>query len=195
MDCTADLERRAGADDSGESPTVDNDHGSANGTADAEQGTVDDKEGTAEARFAARCNSGTRIAELHRIAVDEPSLPPRPYSGSGSTESDRLAGDPFSNYGPPVAAMTADRAHRRQSVLRCPAPDRLRRDVQQFRDLARCQQHPVGRWRFDGLETSLAPRLARSPSSPALVALLQLAQFTELVAKAPADLSELRGSC
>jgi hypothetical protein len=69
LGCTADLERRPRANDSGESPTVDDrsDNDTANseeGTADAEQGIVDDKEGVAEARVAARRNSGTRIADF-----------------------------------------------------------------------------------------------------------------------------------
>jgi hypothetical protein len=71
---TGDLERRSRANDGGESPTVDNDarsdDESDNDYADdaTEEGHVDAEEGTAEARCAARCGSGTRTAEVHRIA-------------------------------------------------------------------------------------------------------------------------------
>ena len=83
LGCTADLERRPRASDSGESSTVDNDdrfddesdndfdYGATDDC--TEEGTADAEEGTAEARCAARCNSDTRNAELHRIAVDEPA--------------------------------------------------------------------------------------------------------------------------
>jgi hypothetical protein len=95
----ADLERRPRANDSGESSTVDNDdrfddesdndfdHESDNGCDDdatndcIEEGTADAEEGTAEARCAARCNSDTRNAELHRIAVDEPAWRAAPAFG------------------------------------------------------------------------------------------------------------------
>ena len=85
------LERRPRTSDSGESSTIDNDerfddesdndfdHESDNGCDDdatddsTEEGTADVEKGTAEARCAARCNSDTRNAELHRIAIDEPA--------------------------------------------------------------------------------------------------------------------------
>src|SRR5207342_2655532 len=109
--CTADLERRPHANDSGESPTVDiddrsdgeSDNGTATsgeGTADAEQGTVDDKEGAAEARCAAPRNSGTRIAELHRIAVDVPNLAPRRIPVADAL-AECLAGHSLTNRRPP----------------------------------------------------------------------------------------------
>jgi hypothetical protein len=94
LGCAADFERRSRANNSGESPTVDNYHRSDDNysdddatddySADLEEGSADAKEGTAEARCAARGNSDTRIAELHRIAVDEPSLCPSSNAEAGA---------------------------------------------------------------------------------------------------------------
>jgi hypothetical protein len=82
-----------------------------------------------EAAFRRR-DDGPESAPSLRVEIGRHSSKQSPGSADATgAESDMaadwLAGHPLPDYGPPVAAVTADRAHRRQSVLRCPAPDRL----------------------------------------------------------------------